>query len=514
MDSRTIDWFLKYLPAPQNFQKVTESTLRVSFDKADQRVYFVGQAQVKVVSGSVVICGYLLKPSTPSLYFCSSKSNALLCVEYAPGGAVVELHSVRNGLERIQFSQGAFNGILSVDAEQDVFGLWYLKAPILADVMLYEPIDQWKGAAAELTSQAVPPIIVVCGPRKVGKSSFARFLVNSSLQKYAQVIMMDLDCGQTEFMPPASVSAKIVTAPLLDPPFTHVGSADLAYFVGATTPSEDYTYYMKCATSLIDVAVQRFRGNTPIVINTMGWITGLGLHLLQYILQYIRPSHLIAFEQENNQCDSFVTRALYESCPLSNQVKPFDPSEKIAVAYMRPISNETTAGKIASPGDLRNLSLWSYMFYDRVHEIYDFDRSLMDFVPYVMPWDPLRVVWSTRRGIGLRVELTHAVTNVNLVGLAVSNDPNGMPSMIGMGLIRGVNPQQRCYYIISPLPASLLAQVNCIVLGTASLSPAIIHYRNRQEGPYMSYVSNGDALGSTARKVRHNIQRAGHQQNP
>lgn len=511
MDSRTIDWFLKYLPPSHNFVKVTESTLRITLDNADQRVYLVGQAQVSVVSGSAVICGYLLKTGCPSLYVCSSKSNALLCLEYAPGGAVVELHSVRNGLERIQFCQGAFSGILSMATEQDIFGLWYLKAPVIADVALYEPIDQWKGAAAELTSQAAPPVILVCGPRKVGKSSFARFIANSSLQAYRQVIMMDLDCGQTEFMPPGSVSARIITTPLLGPPFTHVGTADLAYFVGAASPSEDYIYYMKCVSSLIDVAMQRFRGNTPIIINTMGWITGLGLHLLQYVLQYIRPTHSIAFDQETNNNDNYVTRALYDTCPLTNHVKPFDANEKIAVAYMRPISNETNAGKIATPGDLRNLSLWSYLFYDRLHEIYDFDRSLMDFVPYVMPWDLLRIVWSSRRGSGLRAELAHAVANVSLVGLGISKDPNDIPLMIGVGIIRGISPQQRCYYIISPLPATVLAQLNCIVLGTMPLPPAIVHYKNRVEGPYMSYINNGDALGSSARKVRHNIQRVSHQ---
>ena len=514
MDSKTIDWFLKYLPPSQNFSKISESIMRISFDAPHQRVYFVGQTNVSVISGKLLVCGFEMKQSSERFYMCSAKTTALLCIEHGGiGGGTIELHSVHNGLERIQGCQGAFNGILSLEGvEPCIPGLWCLKSQSSSDIILYEPIDQWRSSAAELGSQhPIKPVIIVCGPRKVGKSTYCRFLANSLLEKNPQVIMIDLDLGQTEFMPPGSISAKVMVKPFLGPPFSHVGDADLAYFVGSTTPNEDYTFYLKNANALIAAALSRFKGNAPIIINTMGWITGLGHCLLQYITQLVRPSHLLTFTvgEEN---DNFINRILYERCPVSDQVQPFDSQEKIAVGYIKPVVSEPNMGRIGSPGDLRNLSLWSYFYHDTLHEIYDFGRSLADFVPYVMPWDPLRILWSTRRGMGLRAELANAVANLSLVGLAISKDPSDTPIMVGMGLVRGVNPRERCYYIVSPLPSSTLNQVNCIILGTVNVPPPIIYYRNKVEGPYLSYYSTGEVLGASARRTRYNLQRTGHNQ--
>jgi polynucleotide 5'-hydroxyl-kinase GRC3/NOL9 len=514
MDGRTVDWFLKYLPPSQNFVKISESILRITFDAPEQRVYFVGQTHAVVSSGKILACGYEMKQGPDRYYLCSAKSTALLCFEHGGlGGGILELHAVPNGLERIQSCQGFFNRLLSLDAIQPcILGLWCLKSPISNDVIFYEPVEQWKSSASELVNQQTEkPVIMICGPRKVGKSTYCRFLANSLLEKNPQVIMIDLDLGQTEFMPVGSISAKVLTKPLLGPPFSHVGLADLSYFVGATTPNEDYTIYLKNANTLLSAALSRFKGIAPVVINTMGWITGLGLHLLQYLVQFARPSHLLAFtDNENNE--NFVNQVLYERSALSSQVQPFDSQEKIAVGYLKSISQGSNVGRSFSPGDLRNLSLWAYFYHDTLHEIYDFGKSLSDFVPYVMPWDPLRMLWSTKRGMSLRAELTNAVANMSLVGLAISKEPNDIPVMIGMGLIRGVNPRERSYYIVSPLPRNLLDQVNCLVLGTINVPPQLIYYRNKLEGPYISYYPEGDILGGGARKTRYNLQRTGHQQ--
>ncbi len=66
---------------------------------------------------------------------------------------------------------------------------------------------QWRQAAAaiaeqDLTAEHPAPVIAVVGSKQVGKSSFARLLINSLLGRHASVAYIDTDCGQAEFSAP------------------------------------------------------------------------------------------------------------------------------------------------------------------------------------------------------------------------------------------------------------------------------------------------------------------------
>jgi polynucleotide 5'-hydroxyl-kinase GRC3/NOL9 len=79
------------------------------------------------------------------------------------------------------------------------------------------PEEWWRLSSAFLskTDGDLPPIILICGPRKVGKSTFGRFFVNQLLNRYPKVAHVDLDLGQTEFNPPGFISLKIIEEALL-----------------------------------------------------------------------------------------------------------------------------------------------------------------------------------------------------------------------------------------------------------------------------------------------------------
>ena len=47
-----------------------------------------------------------------------------------------------------------------------------------------------------------PAMVAVCGSKNVGKSTFARLLVNSLLNAHPRVTFLDIDCGQPEFTCP------------------------------------------------------------------------------------------------------------------------------------------------------------------------------------------------------------------------------------------------------------------------------------------------------------------------
>jgi polynucleotide 5'-kinase involved in rRNA processing len=74
-----------------------------------------------------------------------------------------------------------------------------------------QPVDlcqEWRQAAGALASWdagAAEPVIAVVGSKQTGKSTFARLLVNSLLNRAPLVAYLDTDCGQSEFTAPGGL---------------------------------------------------------------------------------------------------------------------------------------------------------------------------------------------------------------------------------------------------------------------------------------------------------------------
>ena len=103
--------------------------------------------------------------------------------------------------------------------------------------------------------------------------------------------MLDADVGQAEFTPGGMVSVTSVSRPLLGPPHTHpvgVGSgADVLYatLMGDVTPESDPDRYMACVASVCEFVHRRAAAQgVPVLVNTCGWVKGLGLELLTQLL--------------------------------------------------------------------------------------------------------------------------------------------------------------------------------------------------------------------------------------
>ncbi|GAB4817782.1 hypothetical protein N2152v2_004828 [Parachlorella kessleri] len=183
----------------------------------------------------------------------------------------------------------------------------------------------WQQAVVEIVesvahnSSAAPAVIVVCGSKKAGKSTFCRQLVNSLLNHHPTVAFMDTDCGQAEFTPPGLVSLSMLTQPVLGPPHMHLHRPAISYFVGDLSPESDPLRYLRCiremyrgyqhaASATAAAAVQQQLTThdvtstpqaatgqlPPLVVNTHGWVKGLGLDVLIELLQSLHPvSHFV-----------------------------------------------------------------------------------------------------------------------------------------------------------------------------------------------------------------------------
>lgn len=85
---------------------------------------------------------------------------------------------------------------------------------------------------------------VVCGPKKSGKSTFARTLCNMLLQNHSTVALLDTDCGQPQFGPAGMVSITYIHSPVLVPPHLLLHQPDESVLIGDTSPQNNPLTYL------------------------------------------------------------------------------------------------------------------------------------------------------------------------------------------------------------------------------------------------------------------------------
>ena len=221
-------------------------------------------------------------------------------------------------------------------------------------------VDSILSHASQSTGYGVPrvlPQVLVTGPKGAGKSTFMRFLSNALLTITLQgsgdddgnaqdgsggadpslqlprlfprgVAYLDLDIGQPEHTVPGMLALAHLTSPLLTPPHVRVhasaeasvlnvasdscrsgaagssarfgaGAVVACRYIGATSPKADPDAFIAACSALLAVYRRDFAGSgIPLVINTHGWIRGVGFATIQSMINDACPSHLIHFEAE------------------------------------------------------------------------------------------------------------------------------------------------------------------------------------------------------------------------
>ncbi|KAI8605872.1 hypothetical protein EDD21DRAFT_331493 [Dissophora ornata] len=292
--------------------------------------------------------------------------------------------------------------------------------------------QSWKDAMQALVEATVdengrrvkrPPVSVVCGGKKMGKSTFSRLILNRMLNRYRKVAFIECDIGQSEFTPVGMVALHIVETPALGAPFTHPRQPYRAFFVGNSTPRDDPDYYMACIKELIktyygEVSHTRCWADMdddyhsdedddehiPLIINTQGWIKGTGYDLLLQLLDYTGPSHIFGFHSpslgDSNLPQSFFS-TLKEQAMMSGHQHP---SFYYVAAVVLGEDNTLSPFTKYHPADHRALALLSY-FYLKQGEAgglgigdggsltWDFNQALVVRRPWCWDWSQAKGVW-------------------------------------------------------------------------------------------------------------------------
>ncbi|KAJ9135189.1 hypothetical protein P3X46_032398 [Hevea brasiliensis] len=150
------------------------------------------------------------------------------------------------------------------------------------------------------TSQG--PRVIVVGPTDSGKSTLSRMLLSWAAKQGWKPTYVDLDIGQGSITIPGCIAATPIELPI-DPVEGISLEMPLVYFYGHTTPSQNVDLYKALVKELAQILERQFTGNAEsraagMVINTMGWIEGVGYELILHAIDTFNANVVLVLGQE------------------------------------------------------------------------------------------------------------------------------------------------------------------------------------------------------------------------
>ncbi|KAL3498669.1 hypothetical protein ACH5RR_041401 [Cinchona calisaya] len=161
--------------------------------------------------------------------------------------------------------------------------------------------NQAKASPSDSDASQGPRVIVV-GPTDSGKSTLSRMLLSWAAKQGWKPTFVDLDIGQGSITIPGCIAATPIEMPI-DPVEGIPLEVPLVYFHGHPTPSANVDLYKVFVKELAQSIDKQFSGNAEsraagMVINTMGWIDGVGYDLLLHAIDAFNATVVLVLGQE------------------------------------------------------------------------------------------------------------------------------------------------------------------------------------------------------------------------
>jgi polynucleotide 5'-hydroxyl-kinase GRC3/NOL9 len=465
---------------------VDARSVSIIIDKGES-IVFIGSCQIELCAGSVEVNGYIMNDKNRGPFpLYSPKSTSLLSV---------------NCLEReTRLIFSSFNTNLQVQLPEHfahenshfIEGCSFIFSP-LENFYSFNADKDWLYSLKALISTL--PIVLVTGPRKVGKSTFCRWLTNRLLNTIPEVAFLNLDPSQTEFSPPGMLDLQIVNRPLLGPPFTHLAlQPEKSFFYGNIQSSDDPYSYLKFSFALFE-HYHSHKPNVPLVINTMGWTTGLGAEILRHFIEKFNLTDIIAFRE-----DQSITENQLEYLLPSQSFKRFDLKSFRTNSQHPPrvsfCNADNNRPKKCTPRTFRETCFYFY-FNGSFNDSFSFS-ILSQKTPYAVPMSALTAIKEIGCKMPKNIFLLNAL-NLAVVGLYRGD------CCLGQGIIRGIDAKSKVLYIISPLPFEIIKQVNILVKGVLEIPLGMLS--EEPHVPYSSASHSDSVLGQASLCNRPNLKR-------
>ncbi|KAK4176482.1 hypothetical protein QBC36DRAFT_311050 [Triangularia setosa] len=323
-----------------------------------ERLVILGSYGIRVQQGEASVAGAQLTPLDPIQWVHAPHCHALPVLRTSED-TVIELHPhpAAEGLRQLARLNPAFGKLWNELPTQGVpspkestFQILFSSEDVPKKVALQELVSppEWNRKLAALVAmkrKGTSPIFFLCGPKSSGKSTFGKLLANRLITDragnknapWSPVYVLDIDPGQPEFGPSGVISLVKLTNPNLQPPFCHptlepVQSIIRSHAIAAVTPALDPEHFIECVIDLFTTyqTSQPQGKRPPLVVNTPGWIQGLGLDILSDLIKAIKPTEVVYMSTEGpEETVSGLRSAVSSNPPPSPAIFSTLPSQNI-----------------------------------------------------------------------------------------------------------------------------------------------------------------------------------------
>jgi polynucleotide 5'-hydroxyl-kinase GRC3/NOL9 len=347
--------------------------------KANESAVFAGEYDVEVVKGVVDVHGAIMLPRSGPQRVYAISAHALPVILSRAEETVVRIISVGSQLQALEKYSPLFRNIWATATSSSGAAREGARIRSFAAVSSTKTDDDAPSRAASVNALNIAPEtrkllssingkidsveysrrpirIMTIGPKSSGKSTLSRALVNAILTRpnnaSRSLYYLDLDPGQPEFGPPGQLSLIEVSAPLLGPSFSHLATSPQAgkaayrvlrsHSLAAMTFRDFPGHYIDCAVDLA-THIPQDSGNTPLVVNSCGWLSGVGASALMDL------------------CSALHLTDLSVLGPLEDGLRAA-LAERVEIVHQLP----RLSGKpsIRSPAELRAMQMMAY-FHQR-----------------------------------------------------------------------------------------------------------------------------------------------------
>lgn len=297
------------------------------------KVYFHGNLNVRLIIGGVEVFGYKLKlKETVTVH--SPKGHSLVYFEPCKMAVEAEQIKISDKLEEfksdflsqdLEYLSKEFNvnkdALILLQRDTDNKGVnmieRYMKETMFPNINAFNVDSPYYSSEFILHCQftfrprkalLIDPAwshiqlnnhskLITIGGKGVGKSTFVRHTLNCNLNKFDRFLLIDLDIGQPELFVPQTVSATLVTEPILGPGYLKNFKPEKALLFGDVNVLPSPVKYLTCVQELLKFCHSKSDfANIPWIVNTMGYNRGFGLELLMCILKFLQPTHLVQIQ--------------------------------------------------------------------------------------------------------------------------------------------------------------------------------------------------------------------------
>ncbi|KAI9804123.1 MAG: hypothetical protein M1825_001525 [Sarcosagium campestre] len=541
---QTLGQLCSFQPSDGNVLQDDENILTLRL-KAGETLCVLGQFDLRVKEGVIRLVGATLPQGSIHRVY-SSVVHSIPLIQCVPSEnpereAVLELHACKSGLRLLKRISPMFDRIWNEkpSEESNATGLatkiQRSFAPLYTTeddgikrrIYLMDISPRWETILSRISSiRERTPVVLVCGPKATGKSTFVRYLANRLLTLHVRngqstegrshdgVAILDADPGQPEFSPPGQLSLVQLHTPVFGPPFSHPYVPQIwgnrlirAHSIVASSPKDDPFHFRDCIYDLMKHH-RKIPGSVPLLINYPGWILGSGLDVL---LDLIRAASLTDIVYTSELGPVEIVQTLQEAAgPI-----PFHT-----------LQSQPTANRARTAAELRAMQIQSYFHLNPSQNIsLAWDATSLT---HIKPWV---VSYSGRRpGIfgvmvcgehipaaahlveilnGSLVSITaieHEITNDDddnhndvkaSNGLQVTRSPpydlplatlpHNAPfppqtsRTLGLALIRGIDTQAKTLHLLTPILGSELRHLH-------HHNTKLVLVRGRLETPGWAYV--------------------------